>query len=61
MPTVEKTKTHGRQKERMTRKGFDLPEKVHLEVHTACQNKISIAQIRMRVNKKSTSLDVLSL
>lgn len=45
----------------MTRKGFDMPEKVHLEVHTACQNKISIAQIRMRVNKKSTSCDVLSL
>lgn len=33
MPTVEKTKTHGRQQERMTRKGFDVPEKVHLEVH----------------------------
>ena len=33
MPTVEKTKTHGMQQERMTLKDFDEPEKVHLEVH----------------------------
>nr|DAL17436.1 MAG TPA_asm: hypothetical protein [Caudoviricetes sp.] len=33
MPTVEKTKTHGRQQERRTRKGFDSPKKCILEVH----------------------------